>query len=137
MKKQSTRHSNFIKHTKIFHNVHWNLDHYAKINLMSLTNWRLIYLGDNIWLLLGDGNLPARSQKPQTKCLSWKTKIESYLLVFHWEWSNLSFITDLLQPTCSPLCLFMKITENDLAAHIKSLFSYLFLLLIVISRVFL
>ena len=24
-------------------------------------------LGDNIWLLLGDGNLPVRSQEPQTK----------------------------------------------------------------------
>ena len=24
-------------------------------------------LGDNIWLLLGDGNLPIRSQEPQAK----------------------------------------------------------------------
>ena len=30
MAKQSTRHSDFVKHTKIFHNVPWNLLHYAK-----------------------------------------------------------------------------------------------------------
>ena len=31
-------------------------------------------LGDNIWLLLGDGNLPMRSQEPQTKIPFLKNK---------------------------------------------------------------
>ena len=63
------------------------------------------------------------------KLLSYKTKIQAYPLVFHWAWSHLSFITDPPQLACSLICLFLKTTENDLAAHMKILFSCLFLLL--------
>ena len=34
---------------------------------MSELNENKFILGDNIWLLLGDGNLLVRSQEPQTK----------------------------------------------------------------------
>ena len=67
IEKQKTKHSNFVNHSNIFHNIAWNLHHYAKNKLSEWTYWKLIYLGDNIWLLLRDGNLPVRSQEPQTK----------------------------------------------------------------------
>ena len=74
--KQNTRYSNFFSHPNILHYMPWNLHHYAKNKLSEWTYWKLIYLGDNIWLLLGDGNLPLRSQEPQTKIPFLKKKEE-------------------------------------------------------------
>ena len=67
LEKQNIRYSKFVGHQNIFHNMTSNLHHYQKINCLSGLIKNKFILGDNIWLLLGDGNLIVRSQEPQTK----------------------------------------------------------------------
>ena len=138
--------SNFITYLKLskmnlkkFRNVFLNDFLSPKINKIDYFIW-----GDNIWLLLGDESSLWAFKNHRYDAFPRQQNTETSL-VFHWAWSqqyNLLLNTFQELPLqlipCKPVaCPAYSTTNNwkSLLAHIKSLFS--FLLLILISRGFL